>query len=112
MAGSGASHHWDNVESYRSTLQETGSFTVKNNNTGERVEATISMNGKSGFHPTGKANGGRKRYSRRLLSHHSDQQIVEKQASGRQPRRAPFWKAQPIHNIEPLQKPHNAGFRP
>jgi hypothetical protein len=23
---------------------------------------------------------------------------VEKQASGRQPRRAAFWKAQPIHN--------------
>jgi hypothetical protein len=38
-------------------------------------------------------------------------QGVEKQASGRQPRRAAFWKAQHIH-CEQLQKPHNAGSRP
>jgi len=37
--------------------------------------------------------------------------VVEKQASGRQPRRAAFWKAQHIH-CEHLQKPHNAGSRP
>jgi hypothetical protein len=37
---------------------------------------------------------------------------VEKQASGRQPRRAAFWKAQHIRLIcEHLQKPHNAGSR-
>ena len=40
-------------------------------------------------------------------------QGVKKQASGRQPRRAAFWKAQPIQLIgEHLQKPHNAGSRP
>jgi hypothetical protein len=40
-------------------------------------------------------------------------QGVEKQASGRQPRRTAFWKAQHIRLIcEHLQKPHNAGSRP
>jgi hypothetical protein len=39
-------------------------------------------------------------------------QGVAKQASGRQPRRAAFWKAQHMHRCEHLQKPHNAGSRP
>jgi hypothetical protein len=41
------------------------------------------------------------------------EQGAEKQASGRQPRRAALWKAPPIQEVgEHLQKPYNAGSRP